>query len=269
MLVNYLPVEQVINPASGMVSLAVLIFLSLSGYYYMRAAEKGRTFPVRRIRAFEAIEEAVARSVEMGRPIHYTIGYGSIRTAHAPQYTAGLGVLTHVARLAGKYGARLIATHGVPEAIASIEEIVRDGYFSEGRPELYNPVDNARYLTDVQFAYASAAQAVILRENAGANIVIGPFWAESLILSEAGTMVGAFQIGGTARDVQIPFFVLVCDYAFIGEEIFAAGAMASGDAATLASIRGQDVGKLLSIILIVLGLILLPLGVRLATYLLW
>jgi len=174
-----------------------------------------------------------------------------------------------VARLAGKYGARLIVTHGVPEAIASIEEIVRDGYFSEGRPELYNPVDNARYLTDVQFAYASAAQAVILRENASANIVIGPFWAESLILSEAGTMVGAFQIGGTARDVQIPFFVLVCDYAFIGEEIFAAGAMASGDAATLASITGQDVGKLLSIILIVLGLILLPLGVRLATYLLW
>lgn len=247
----------------------ILIALLTAGYIFMTEARFGKNFPVRKIPAFEAIEEAVARSVEMGRPVHTTFGFGTISSAMAPQFIAGLGVLSHVARLCGKYGAKLIATLGVPEAIATTEEIVREGYYSSGRPELYDPTYNVRYLTDQQFAYASAVQATLIRENVGANIVIGPFYAESLIFMEAGNMVNAFQIAGTARETQIPFFVLVADYSFIGEEIFAAGALASGDKETLASIRGQDIGKLLSIALIVLGILLLAGGLKLVDYLNW
>lgn len=247
----------------------ILLILLVAGYVFMEQARLGRSFPVRKIPAFDAIEEAIARSVEMGRPVHTTFGFGSISSSMAPQYVAGLGVLAHVARLCGKYGARLIATLGVPEVIATTEEIVREGYYSAGRPELFDPAYNVRYLTDQQFAYASAVQATIVRENVGANIVVGPFYAESLIFMEAGNMVGAFQIAGTARETQIPFFVLVADYSFIGEEIFAAGALASGDRETLASIRAQDIGKFISIVLIVLGVIALLTGFKLADSLNW
>ncbi|MCC6046745.1 MAG: hypothetical protein LM571_00935 [Desulfurococcaceae archaeon] len=247
----------------------ILLILLVAGYVFMEQARLGRSFPVRKIPAFDAIEEAIARSVEMGRPVHTTFGFGSISSSMAPQYVAGLGVLAHVARLCGKYGAKLIATLGVPEVIATTEEIVREGYYSAGRPELFDPAYNVRYLTDQQFAYASAVQATIVRENVGANIVVGPFYAESLIFMEAGNMVGAFQIAGTARETQIPFFVLVADYSFIGEEIFAAGALASGDKETLASIRAQDIGKFISIILIVLGVIMLLGGFKLVDSLNW
>ncbi|MCX8184192.1 MAG: hypothetical protein RMI56_04845 [Sulfolobales archaeon] len=241
-------------PFSAFIMLVVLL---AAGYIFMMEARGGKLFPVRKIRAFDAIEEAVARSVEMGRPVHMTFGFGTISSAMAPQFIAGLGVLSHIARLCGKYGAKLITTLGVPEAIATAEEIVREGYYSAGRPELYDTTYNVRYLTDQQFAYASAVQATIFRENVGANIVVGPFYAESLIFMEAGNMVNAFQIAGTARETQIPFFVLVADYSFIGEEIFAAGALASGDKETLASIRGQDVGKFLAIVLIIMGILAL------------
>lgn len=251
-----------------LVSFILLLVLLLAGYYFIRKAKGGKPIPVRKIAAFDAIEEGIARSVEMGRTVHFTLGYGTISTVNAPQYIAGLGVLSHVAKLCGKYGARLISTLGVPEFIAAEEEIVRDAYYSSGKPELYDVTYNVRYLTDQQFAYASAVQATIQRENAGANIVVGPFWAESLIFMEAGAAIDSFQVAGTARETQIPFFVLAADYAFIGEEIFAAGAMASGDVETLASIRGQDIGKLISWALIVIGLILLPIGVKLADWLL-
>ena len=247
----------------------ILIVLLVAGYVFMEEAKLGKSFPVRKIPAFDAIEEAIARSVEMGRPVHMTFGFGTISSSMAPQYVAGLGVLAHVARLCGKYGAKLIATLGVPEVIATTEEIVREGYYSAGRPEFFNPAYNVRYLTDQQFAYASAVQATVVRENVGANIVVGPFYAESLIFMEAGNMVNAFQIAGTARETQIPFFVLVADYSFIGEEIFAAGALASGDKETLASIRGQDLGKLISIALVVLGIIMLLGGFKLVDSLNW
>jgi len=260
---------QLYNSARPISSFVFLIFLMLAGYLSINHVREGGEIHVREIPAFSAIEEGIARSVEMGRPIHMTIGFGSIAGSMAPQYIAGLGVLSHVARLAGKYGARLIATLGVPEVIASVEEIVKEGYASGGRPELFDPVYNVRYLTDQQFAYASAVQAIIVRERVGANIVVGPFYAESLIFMEAGNMVGAFQVAGTARETQIPFFVLAADYAFIGEEIFAAGAMASGDKESLASIQGQDVGKLATIILIVLGILFLAFGINMSSWLNW
>lgn len=260
---------QLYNSARPLSSFVILLFLLIAGYLSIYHVKTGGTIQVRDIPAFNAIEEGIARSVEMGRPVHMTISYGSIAGSMAPQYIAGLGVLSHVARLAGKYGAKLIATLGVPEAIAAVEELVREGYASAGKPELFDPVYNVRYFTDQQFAYASAVQATIVRENVGANIVVGPFYAESLIFMEAGNMVGAFQVAGTARETQIPFFVLAADYAFIGEEIFAAGAMASGDKESLAAIRGQDIGKLMSIVLALLGILMLAVGYNISAWLNW
>lgn len=246
----------------------ILLALLLSGSIFMEQAKSGNVFPVRKIRAFEAIEEAVARSVEMGRPVHVTFGFGSMSSTMGPMYVAGLGVAKHAANMCAKYGAKLIVTHGVPEATAIADEIVREAYYSAGRPELYDSI-NVRYLTDVQFAYASAVQATLVRENVGANIVVGPFWAETRIFMVTGDRIGAMQIAGTAREVQIPFFVLLADYAFIGEEIYAAGALAAGDAVTLASLRGQDVGKLISITLIIVGILLLIGGINIKLALDW
>ncbi len=261
-------VMQVINPKSGNVAFILLLFLLLAGYFFIRTAKTGKVVPVRKMAAFDAIEEGIARSVEMGRPVHFSLGYGTLSSSMAPQYIAGLGVLTYVAKLCAKYNANLISTLGCPELIASEEEVIRDAYNAAGKPEKFNATYNVRYLTDQQFAFASAVQAILLRENVGTSILVGPFWAESLIFIEAGVAAGAFQIAGTSRETQVPFFVLAADYAFMGEEIFAAGAMASGDVETLSSIRGQDIGKLASISLIAVGILLLTLGVALKTYLL-
>lgn len=267
LIVGWVSRVQLLNPAVPISSLIILTVLMSIGHIIMFNATKGGSFRVRKIAAFEAIEEGIARAVEMGRPVHMTIGFGTMSTAMAPQYIAGLGVLSHVAKLCGKYGAKLIVTLGVPEAIPIVEEIVREGYYSAGRPELFSPTYNVRYLTNQQFAFASAVQATLVRENVGTNIAVGPFWAEALMFMESGNKINAFQIAGTAREVQIPSFVLTADYAFIGEEIFVAGALASGDKLILSSIRGQDVGKLITILLIVLGIMMLALGIKSSTWL--
>jgi hypothetical protein len=248
----------------GFVLLAIVFVF---GYIFIVQAERGTKFPIRTIAGFEAIKDAVGRSVEMGRPIHYTFGYGNLYTSMAPQFTAGLNVLGYVSRLAGQYGARVITTFGVPEAIPMAEETVREGYRIGGKPEMYRHED-VRYLTSEQFAYASAVQATINRERAAANIMVGPFYAESLIFAETGATTGSVQIAGTARETQIPFFVLVCDYVLIGEEMFAASALATGDAATAATLGAEDVGKVISVVLLLLGLGLLQIGVKLAPLLL-
>ena len=246
------PVLGFIN-AGRTATLVLLLILFILGYLFVSQAQKGKKFPIRSIAGFEAIKEAVGRAVETGRPVHYTFAYGNLYSGYAPQFMAALGVLTHVSKLAGQYGARLITTFGVPEAIPMVEEIMREGYRAASKPEMYK-VGDARYLTTEQFAYAAAVQAMILREKVATNIMLGPFAAEALIFAETGANAGAIQIAGTARETQIPFFVLVCDYVLIAEEMFAASALATGDMTTAASLGAEDVGKIISIALIILGI---------------
>lgn len=259
------PVLGIINPGRT-ATLVLLLIIFVLGYLFINRAQKGAKFPIRTIAGFEAIKEAIGRAVETGRPIHYTFAYGNLYSGYAPQFMAALGILSHVAKMAGKYGARLITTFGVPETIPMVEEIMREGYRSAGKPEMYKQRD-ARYLTTEQFAYAAAVQATIVREKVATNIMIGPFAAEALIFAETGANAGAIQIAGTARETQIPFFVLVSDYVLIAEEMFAASALATGDPTTAASLGAEDVGKAISIGLIILGVLGALLGASLGALL--
>jgi hypothetical protein len=97
---------------------------------------------------------------------------------------------------------------------------------------------------------------MMTREKPAACFYMGAFFAESLILAETGNSVGAIQIAGTAQPSQLPFFVAACDYTLIGEEFFAASAYLSGQPDQLGSLKGQDVGKILVGILIIIGVTL-------------
>jgi len=54
--------------------------------------------------------------------------------------------------------------------------------------------------------------------------------------------------------------VAICDYSLIGEELYALGAYVSEDSTVSSSLAGQDVGKYIAVILIVLGSILITFG---------
>lgn len=217
-------------------------------------AKQGKKFFIRRITGIEAIDEAVGRATEMGRPVHFSPGIGGLSEETAAQTLAGLSVLGYVARLAAKYDTDLIVTNRMSEVLPISEEVVRQSYLSEGKPENFNP-DKIIFLSDEQFAYAAGCMGIMSREKVAANVMMGAFWAESLIFAEGGFAAGSIQVAGTANTHQIPFFIAACDYCLIGEELFAAGAYLSQDPMQVAGIKVQDWGKLLAILLIIIGVV--------------
>jgi hypothetical protein len=246
--------------AGKIFQLVMLIILTAIILYYINKSKSGWVPTIKTIAGLEAIEEAVGRATEMGRPIHYTPGIAPINGAIAAQTFAGLEVLAVTARLVARYGARIIVTLRQPTVLPLAEEVVSQAYIAEGTSESYDP-DSVRYLSQEQFAYAAGVMGTMVREKVAANIMLGGFWAESLIMAEAASDIGAIQIAGTARLTQIPFFVVACDYVLIGEELFAASAIASGNPIKLGSIAGQDIGKLIAVALILVGSILESAGI--------
>ena len=230
------------------VAISVVLLIAI------QQAKKGKKFFIRRIAGLEAIDEAVGRATEMGRPVHFSPGIASLSEETAAQTLAGLAVLGYVARLTAKYDTDLIVTNRMPEVLPITEEVVRQNYLSAGKPENYNP-DNIIFLSDEQFAYAAGCMGIMAREKVAANIMMGAFWAESLIFAEGGFAAGSIQVAGTANTHQLPFFIAACDYCLIGEELFAAGAYLSQDPMQVAGIKVQDIGKIVAVLLIIIGTI--------------
>tara|TARA_B100000073_G_scaffold137597_1_gene112978 strand:- start:9170 stop:10033 length:864 start_codon:yes stop_codon:yes gene_type:complete len=223
--------------------------------YNIRYAERGGEVYLRPIPGLKAVEEAVGRSTEMGRPVLYVPG---IQDMDQVETVAGVVVLGHVAKMTAQYETNLNVPVARSIVMKAAREACREAYTIEGRPDMFNE-DMVHYLTDDQFAYAAGVNGIMNRQKPAACLYMGKFYAESLILAETGNSIGAIQIAGTASQAQIPFFVTACDYTLIGEEFFAASAYLSQKPELVGGVRGQDMIKLTVIVSIILSILMMVL----------
>ncbi|HUT32091.1 MAG TPA: DUF6754 domain-containing protein [Planctomycetota bacterium] len=224
---------------------------------FIHAARKNPNLFIRKIAGLEAVDEAIGRATEMGRPVYFVHGLadmGSLSTI------AAVNILARVARRAAEYDTRVRVMNNDPIVLAVSQEVVKQAYTEAGRPDAYNPDDVALVAAD-QFSYVAAVGGLMVREQPATIFLVGYFYAESLLLAETGASTGAIQIAGTDSYTQLPFFIPTCDYTLMGEELYAASAYLSREPRLLGSLRGQDVGKAFLMAAAVVGTILSTAGV--------
>lgn len=251
-----LPKAQVFD-TSRVNILVTMLVLFAAILFYIGIARRGGKLYIRKIPALTAIEEAIGRATEMGKPVLYVPG---IMDIDDPQTIASMSILGKVAEKTAKYGTPLYVPTAKAMAMTMAQQVVKEAATRVGRPDWF-VADNIRYLTDDQFGYVSGVDGIMLREKPATNFYLGTFYAESLILAETGHSTGAIQIAGTAMPDQLPFFVAACDYTLLGEELYAASAYLSQEPVQLGSLRGQDLGKLFFIVAIIIGVITQIFGV--------
>jgi len=227
----------------------LILLISVAIIYYIEIIKAGKKTFIRRIAGLEAIDEAIGRATEMGKPIIFVPG---IMDMNDVQTVAAIIVLGRIAKTIAEYDAKLLVPTSHSLVMTTAKETVREAYTTAGRPDAYSD-DIVTYLTDEQFGYVAGINGIMVREKPATCLYLGSFYAESLILAEVGNSIGAIQIAGTAQPAQLPFFIAACDYTLIGEELFAASAYLSMEPRQLGSLKGQDVGKAIAMLVIMLG----------------
>ncbi|MBM4050793.1 MAG: hypothetical protein FJ279_37330 [Planctomycetes bacterium] len=233
----------------------VIVFCAIVLAFIARAKRRPDMF-LRKIAGLEALDDALGRATEMGRPVlfvHGLGGLGSIATV------ASINILGRIGRRVAEFDTTLKVVNNDPMVLSVSQEVVKQAYIEAGRPDSYNE-DNIFLAATEQFPYVAAVGGIMVRERPAANVFMGVFFAESLLLAETGASTGAIQLAGTDSYTQLPFFITTCDYTLIGEELYAASAYLSREPLLLGTLRGQDVGKAFLILLLVLGTLLATLG---------
>lgn len=248
-------------PAKTLSFVMLILFCGLI-YYRIYTTRKSNVLPqMRPIPALEAIDEAIGRATELGAPVHFSPGLGDIIEEEAGQMLASLQFLQHIAERCARYKTALIATIPKPNVFPLAQEVVRQGFLAAGAPEAYTP-DTVRFLSSEQMAYTAAVLGIFKRERPGANFLIGAFFAETMLIAEGAAQIGAIQVGGTARLFQLPFLIVSCDYTLIGEEVFAGGAYLGKNPIQMGSLAGQDICKIICLVVTALGIITRTVGIN-------
>ena len=232
----------------------IVTFLFIFGYILY--GKKGKSLKIRSIPGLEALDEAVGRATEMGKPILFSSGLGKMERVAT---MASMNILGSVAEKIAEYNTPLLIPNYDPMVTTVAQEVVKESFTRTGHPESYKK-ENIYFVTQSQFGYVAAVDGIMLRERPATNLFLGTFEAESLILAETGNSIGALQIAGTDSTIQLSFFIVACDYTLIGEELFAASGYLTKDPLVLGSIKGQDFLKLIIGFLIIAGGILSTFG---------
>ncbi len=237
-------------------ALILVIVFSGAVLLYTRWARSGKPLFLRKIPGLDAIEEAVGRATEMGRPVLFVPGIDELDQIDT---IAGISILGRVARIVARYETPLTVPVRYPLVLAAGQEVVQQAYLEEGRPDALEK-DTVRYVAGEQFAFTANVNGYMMRERPATNIFMGAFYAESLLLAETGNAAGSIQIAGTARPEQLPFFIAACDYTLMGEELFAASAYLSREPIMTGGLKGQDFAKILIVLAIIIGVVLMTFG---------
>jgi hypothetical protein len=232
---------------------------------WKKRTDAGERLPgVRRLVAIDAITEAVGRATETGRPVNFVIP-GSIdvqKGATVPATMVSMTVLNYVARICARQDTDLYVTMMTrPSAIPLIHHNLVDAYTAEGKIDVYDAETAIRFGSgDSRTAeYFTASEAI--RENIGAQIIIGPTGpAMAIIGPEGAARAGAMIVGGAIGQSSLQYMAVCCDYCLLGEEQFAVGAHITEDLVNISGLYTQDYIKFIFLAMVGLGSILTAAG---------
>lgn len=232
----------------------LLIFLGLILFFVVRV-RAGHQPQLRQIDGFEALQGFTSKAIEAGRPLHLSLGVGSMANQSTADSLAGLSVLNYLAEQARVTGGHPTVSMADPTVMLFAQNAVKAAH-SDDAQQIEAAYRHIRWIAPQPAAYAAGVMSLLGIENAEANVMIGNFGDEYLLMGETTARQNIPQVGGASTPETLPFvYATAQKNALLGEEIYAAGAYLQKLPAHLASLLAQDTMRWLVALTILGGVI--------------
>jgi hypothetical protein len=241
--------------------IVAILFIAFGAYSIWKVKSGGSPGIKRAIPAMDGIKEGIGVCAELGRPLSYATGPGALQTTAGTEIVAAMAVLDYVARVCARSRVPVYLSVYDSASLVYGNQVLRQAYTAEGQLDVL-PDDAVRYYGQSDPSYSYGINRTMAESNAAAHYMVGAWDASSSISAEEGAVRGLFQVGGAALHFKgaLPFFVATCEYTFICEELYAAGALLTEDEGMLGTLLSTDYMRATMIVLILAGMLLSTMG---------
>ncbi|MCP4358654.1 MAG: hypothetical protein GY796_11605 [Chloroflexi bacterium] len=221
--------------------LTIIGIIILALVLLQRLTDKGRIISMRPLPALAGIRGQLGRAIESGRPLHMTMGRGSLISQANPTSVASWQLLDHLTKDGCANGAPPMITVGEGTLLPVAQDSLRHAYRTAGRNGEFNPAEAQFIATNTDaFIYAGGAAAFLQQANVTGNIAIGRFGEELALIVEAANHRQVEQIIGSDDPTAVALATAFTENVLIGEEMLAVGAYLDQNPSRLASLQVQD-----------------------------
>jgi hypothetical protein len=217
---------------------------------------------LRALPAFDDLRKAIERSVEAGERVHLSLGTGTLIGGESGPALAGLAAMAETAEVTLEADRPMVVSSGDGSLTAAAQDALRGKLGRMGAADRFHWT-SARMLAPAPFAYVATLPGLLDAERVSVHLLLGHFGSEGALAADMGARQRSFVLAGTDSVPTQALFFATADRPLIGEETFAAGAYLGAGGMQRASLRVQDLLRLVLIIVIVVGTILRTLGVGL------
>jgi hypothetical protein len=233
----------------------LLVLLIIFLVMYVRL-QRGAPLPVvRPLPAVDALRSLTERAIEEGRATHIALGTGTLAGENAAETLVGLTAMSHLADQARRANQIPVVTTADP----AVQLLAGDVLAQDESTRQREARDYARFVAPQAIGYGVGTRALMQEEQLGLTAVLGDIGDEYLYL--AATHPGGGQhfyppeVAGTTRPETLPLVQLTARNPLLGEELFAYGAYLGKTTQQWAGVMLQDVGRLLLIVMVLVGAI--------------
>lgn len=243
-----------LDPILGLAALFLLLFATLI-YYHTSRLRNGYKPQFRPIRGYELITGLTGRAIETERTLHLSLGVGSLDNHTTADTLAGLAILEYLAKKAAVTGVSPTVSMADPMAMLYAQNTMRvaHGDNPDSAEEAYRQI---RWVAPQPTAYAAGVMNLTNLDNTEANVMVGNFGEEYLLMGEAANRQQSAHIGGTSNPNALAYVYASAEEALMGEEIYAAGAYLSQRRSHQASLMAQDAMRWFIVCAIFVGVLM-------------
>ena len=238
----------------------VLLFAGLMIAFMVLGRRRGARPPAfRPLEALQSLPATVGEAVETGRRLHISLGTGTIGQADTAAALAGLTVLDQISEVTVVSDKPPVVTTGDGVAALLAQDTLQHVYSRQNASERYDPT-SARVAGLTPVSFGAAVTTMVKDDALAGTVLVGSVGSEAVLLAEAGSRANITTLAGSLDPAAQALLFAAADYPLIGEDLFAGGAYIGRHPGHVASLRAQDVMRLLVGAAIVVGALLKTVG---------
>jgi hypothetical protein len=215
--------------------------------------------PLRKMEAVEKLKLAIGLTVEAGTRIHISLGNADLLSPSNSSALAGLSVLEQVALISQLADRKPISTSGNGAMAVLSNSVFKNSLEGKNTSDQISSYQGQLSGT-TPLSYAVGTINVIRNDQVSANVFLGNYGSEVILLSQNSSQMKAITLGASDSLTAQSVLFASSDEPLIGEELYALPAYLGSRSVHNASVKVQDFFRWVLIFTMLAGAVMKYLG---------